>query len=203
MRSITGWNMESDRYRVWSENDGVRSAFWQWLLGGDSLGQDYCKILGLEIAPSAPTTVYRQGGRPTVEIHAVRPALRRTAEGSARTDVVIEITQQRWGYFDPKVQAKMDGVKPGSRTRLKKPDFIFRAGCTALVDSRTSEVRRVMQTPGTVADPDELNRVRRYLTGEGDIVGNAFDANLPESLSLGERRLRDEPFAFLHQLEEG
>jgi hypothetical protein len=35
------------------------------------------------------------------------------------------------------------------------------------------------------------------------MVGNAFDANLPDSISRSGRPGRDEPFAFLHQLEEG
>lgn len=199
---VQNWNLESSRYQVWKDMDGVRIALWQWLQSGDSYGRDYARLFGLELDnATTPTTVFRRGGVPTVEIHAVRPALRRNADGGVRTDLAIEITQARSGYFDPKKQTKMDQKKRGPRTLLPA-DFVFRAGCTVLIDPRTAEVRRVMRTPGTIANEDELKRVRGFLTGQGEMVGNAFDANLPESLFLRGRRLRQEPFAFLHQLEE-
>jgi hypothetical protein len=201
--AVQNWNLESDRYQVWKDMDRIRVALWQWLQSGDSYGRDYAQLFGLELDDaSTPATVFRRGG-PTVEIHAVRPTLRRTSDGSLRTDLVIEITQSRFGYFDPKVQERMDGRKPGAKGKLEQPDFIFRTGCTVLIDPRSAEVRRVIRTPGTIADNDELARVRRFLTGQGEMIGNAFDANLPESISRAGRPTREEPFAFLHQLEEG
>ena len=83
-----------------------------------------------------------------------------------------------------------------------KPDFIFRAGCTVLVDPRMAEVRRVIRTAGTIADTEELNRVRDFLTGRSGVVGNSFDAGFAESLADEYRSTRLEPFALLHQLEE-
>ena len=63
-------------------------------------------------------------------------------------------------------------------------------------------MRRVIRTPGTIADDDELDRVRRFLLGERRHRGNAFDAGLAPSLRRRDDDARDEPFALLHQLEE-
>jgi hypothetical protein len=194
------WNLESDRFKVWQDLDRVRAILWKWLREGDSLGRDYARLFGLVIEEGeAPPTVARgKDGGPAVEIHAVRPTMRRTASGMTSTDLVIEITQRRDGYFDERQQAKADTA--GDRGK-HKPDFRYRAGATILIDPTTREVRRVIRTPGTIADNDELDRVRRFLLSEGGGSGNAFDGGLALSLSDREPGAREEPFALLHQLE--
>ena len=52
-------------------------------------------------------------------------------------------------------------------------DFKYRAGCTLLIDPEEMQIRRVIRTPGTVADDDELDRMRRYLL-DGLTPPNAF-----------------------------
>ncbi len=197
------WNLESDRYEVWKAMDGLRGKLWGWLYDGDRYGHDYAELFGLVIDDAdAPPTVYRKDHRPTVEVHSVRPAVRRTVRGGSRTDLVVEITQRRRGYFDPKVQEEMDragNVMP----RNESGDFTYRAGCTVLIDPSTQEVRRVIRTPGTISDDHELERVRRFLCGEAGTSGNAFDAGLALSLRFGgDSAMRDEPFALLHQTED-
>jgi hypothetical protein len=196
------WNLESDRFEVWRALDGLREKLWFWLRDGDRYGHDYAKLFGLVIDDAeAPLTVYRKGGRPTVEIHAVRPAIRRTVNGSSRTDLVVEITQRRRGYFDPEEQRDKDSgdepIPPKDRG-----DFTYRAGCTVLIDPKSQEVRRVIRTIGTIADDRALERVRRFLSGESGTEGNAFDAGLALSLRDDQIALRDEPFALLHQNSE-
>jgi hypothetical protein len=71
-----------------------------------------------------------------------------------------------------------------------------------LIDPRTSRVRRVIRTPGTIANDHELERVRRFLVGDVDVVGNSFDAGLAESDATVDPRARAEPFALLHRMEE-
>ena len=198
------WNLESDRFKVWKAQDQLRWKFWRWLRDGDSYGQYYAQLFGLVIDDdTAPRTVYRNTeNEPTVEIHAVRPALRWTVNGGVRTDLVVEITQRRRGYFDPKDQCRMDQLE-SHMDRDEHGDFIYRAGATILIDPTTQAVRRVIRTPGTVADNDELGRVRRFLLGETEISGNAFDAGLTSSIRLASSSQRNEPFALLHQrLEE-
>ena len=94
----------------------------------------------------------------------------------------------------------MDSLPPGSP--LEEPDFKFRAGCTVLVDLRTAEIRRIIRTNGTIADRDALERVRKFMVGEFETAGNAFDAGLAGSLRLA-GKARNEPFALLHRMEEG
>jgi hypothetical protein len=191
------WNLESDRFQVWKELDRMRPALWQWLRGGDSFGRDYARLFGLVIDPAAaPATVSRRNnqpnGEPSVEVHAVRPAMRRGNQGMIKTDLVIEVTQRRDGYFDEAVQERMDA---GGGERVP-PDFIYRAGATIVIDPATREVRRVIRTPGTIADKRELDRVRSFYQGVHD-GGNAFDGGLGKSLRERQGD-RDEPFALLH-----
>jgi len=141
-----------------------------------------------------------------VEVHSVRPALRRTADGSVLTDLVVEVVQSRRGYFNPEEQHRRDDRNdPASREDVPG-DFVFRRGSTILIDPRRSEIRRVMSTRDTIAgDSDgknpELDRVRSFLTGGIPLAGNAFDAGLANSLRVSSSARR-EPFALVHQLEE-
>jgi len=202
---IRDWNLESDRREVWNNLDRSRVALWKWLRDGDSYGRDYANLFGLVIdEQEAPPTVYRstEYGGPSIEVHSVRPSLRRTVDGTVRTDLVIEITQRRRGYFNRAHQFEADDRAVPGAVEKRKKDFIFRSGCTVLIDPRTANVRRIIRTPGTIADNGELERVRRYLVGDNDVVGNAFDAGLARSLSQRSAAARDEPFAMLHQLEE-
>jgi hypothetical protein len=200
--AMQNWNLESNRHEVWKDLERVRKELWRWLRDADSMGRYYAQLFGLVIDDAAPPTVFRNEGGPTVEIHSVRPAIRRTLSGGTRTDLVIEITQRRRGYFDREVQKHLDGGTPVLSRDAPPHDFVFRAGCTILIDPVTAEVRRVIHTPGTIADDTELERVRRFLTGEAGGIGNAFDAGLAGSIDGGRRITRDEPFALLHQLEE-
>jgi hypothetical protein len=200
--AMGGWNLDSSRYEVWKRLAPARARLREWLRDGDGMGPRYASLFGLVAGPAAPPTVSRdRWGEPAVEVHAVRPALRRTLGGGARTDLVIEVTQRRFGYFEREVQAAVDR---GGRPPEDWPhDFVYRAGCTILVDPATAEVRRVIRTAAPVDDDDELERVRRFHAGEtGAAAGNAFDAGLPGSLGRLGAAHRDEPFALLHRVEE-
>lgn len=197
------WNLESDRFEVWKSMGKISAALHQWLReGGDSVGSDYARLFGLvihdeEAPPSVYRRTYEQGPEPTIEIHSVRPAIRRTPYGSPRTHLVVEITQRRRGYFDPE---KQKGIDSGNLS-VEEPDFKYRAGCTILIDPSTQEVRRIMTTSGDIADNERLERIRKFLVGEsGDIAGNAFDSGVAIPISAGDSAR--EPFAFLHALGE-
>jgi len=119
--------------------------------------------------------------------------------GGTRTDLVVEITQRRRGYFDPLQQMEMDAPGQSPIDCDLDGDFKYRAGCTILIAPDTQEVRRIIRTPGTVADDAELERVRKFRTGESGVTGNAFDAGLEASLAANTLTARNEPFAFLHE----
>lgn len=191
LKNIDNWNLESDRYKVWQLLRKLRIQVHGWLHDGDHVGKAYGELFGLVIYDSdAKPTVYRdKNNDPTLEIHSVRPALRHTIAGSYKTDIVIEVTQRRRGYFDPKVQEEKD--KPGA-IQDKRGDFTYRAGCTILIDAAKQTVRRVIRTPGDINSDTQLEKVRNYLLGKYGNTGNAFDAGIHSHHS-------DEPFAILHQ----
>lgn len=198
------WTLESDRFAVWKELEKLRATLWKWLREGDRYSREYARLFGLvTVDAEAQPSVYRSGDEPAVEVHSVRPALRRTLDGGLRTDLVMEVTQRRRGWFDPDEQTRRDA--PGN-TNLSGFDFIYRAGCTALVDPSTGTIRRVIRTRGTIADDRGLDRMRRYLTGQSSgsgeqsiagVVGDAYSAGIARSLSKPARVF--EPFALLHR----
>lgn len=199
-QSIEGWNLESDRFEVWKELNTVRLNLRRWLSSGEKHAKDYATLFGLIIDDAdAPPTVYRDmQNRPTIEVHSVRPAIRRTVAGEFRTDLVVEITQRRRGYFNPAEQKQMD-KKRNTIARGSDGDFKYRSGCTILIDPVKQMIRRVIRTAGNIADNTELERLRRFLVGEVDTGGNAFDAGLV--LSARDKSIVPpvEPFALLHQ----
>jgi hypothetical protein len=185
------WNLESDRYNTWEGVDNNAAALWGWLM---RRGRNLMPALGLVVDEPVPPTVFRSRStaQPAVEVHSVRTALRRSPRGATVTDLVVEITQRRRGYFDEKTQTQKDagGGEPSDRG-----DFRYRAGCTLLIDPVTMGVRRVIRTPGTVKDDVQLERVRRFLTEGGLEPDNAF--------WLARDALHaHEPFALLHQHSE-
>ena len=197
------WNLEKDRGAAWRNREFQRTRIWRWLRDAGGFGRDFARLLGLVTEDkAAPPTVSRSARTkgPALEIHAIRPAVRRTPSGQTTTDLVIEITQRRDGYFDPAEQKRADG--PRQKGRRAKPDFLYRAGVTLIVDPVERQLRRVIRTPGTIADDAELDRVRRFLLGEGGGSDNAFDGGMARSLRLRDADARVEPFALLHQMEE-
>ena len=155
---------------------------WTWL----------SRALGLVVeVGNLPTTIAaRRASRANIEVHSVRTAMKQGVLGWPEQHMVVVLTQWRAGYFD-KGQAADQGS--GNRAHGSDParDFKYRAGCTLLIDPEGMEIRRVIRTPGTVADEDELDRMRRYLL-DGLTPPNAFDG---VEKRFGETA---EPFAFLH-----
>lgn len=192
------WNLESDRFEVWKRLEPLRAKWWKWLEQGDHYKKHYSTLFGLVLDFGAAPTIYRDStGNPSVEVHAIRPTLRRTYRGSMFTAYIIEITQRRRGYFDKEEQIRKDKL-PWNKLSGERGDFTFRSGCTILIDPTTQEVLRVIRTAGDIANDTELDRVRRFKTGETAVNGNAFDSGLPLSLSITSDLLQNEPFALLH-----
>ena len=194
---VNKWDLHSDRLEVWKNMQRNRRALWRWLVRG--AGQKYARAFGIVVDAAEPRqTIYRnRSGEPTVEIHSVRTALRRGSRGSIETDLVVEITQRRRGYFD-RVEQDAAEAQPAAGSD-ERADFKFRAGCTIVIDTTKNVLRHIIRTSGAVNDDGELDRVRRYLTGEAGAETNAFDG--VRALSLRERPAgaRNEPFALLHR----
>jgi hypothetical protein len=185
------WNLESDRFLTWKGIDDNAAALWAWLVQGS--GRKFASAAGIVLESNRlPKTVFmskRDPSQVAVEVHSVRTALRRTARGSTVTDLVVEITQRRRGYFDKDEQEHKDERGTGS---ADSGDFRYRAGCTLLMDPVTMSVRRVIRTADTIADNEELERQRRFLVDGGLEPTNAY------ALATNALRTR-EPFALLHR----
>ena len=186
------WDLESDRYRTWEGVDINAAVLWSWLVKGK--GRKLAPAIGIVLdEDNPPPTVFRSQAsedRVAVEVHSVRTALRRSPRGGTATDLVVEITQRRRGYFSVEKQKLMDA--PGSSQPKGDGDFRYRAGCTLLINPTSMEVRRVIRTPGTIADNRQLERMRRFLTEGGIEPGNAFDFAQKAAHAR-------EPFALLHR----
>jgi len=190
------WDLGSDRFEVWKNMEESRAAVWRWLMYGK--GNEYLDALGLVTDKGTKPTVYRNKfGIPTVEVHSVRTALRRDARGQTLTDIVVEVTQRRRGYFDAQAQKDADArTKPFPVN--EDGDFKFRTGCTIIIDGARNAIRHIIRTPGKVDDDKELEFVRAFLTGESDGDVDSFDGQRQRSLQ-DRRKGFVEPFAMLHR----
>jgi hypothetical protein len=108
----------------------------------------------------------------------------------------VEIVQRRRGYLDPDLQAEVDHLSTDLPSNSAighhnyRPDFIFRGGCTLLIDGETGLVRYVIAKD--ILSEERLARRRKYESGDAvSGFGVTYD------------RLRDgpvrEPFAMLHR----
>ncbi len=188
------WTLDSDRYETWEGVSDNAAVLWSWLIKGR--GRKMAPAIGLVLDENnPPPTVFRSGPsrQVAVEVHSVRTAVRRSPRGAPTTDLVVEITQRRRGYFDADKQKKLD--EAGNNEPDDYDDFRYRAGCTLLINPRTMEVRRVIRTPGTIADNAQLERVRCFLTEGGLESGNAFDF-------AHKAMTAREPFALVHSTVE-
>lgn len=199
------WNLETNRYETWKGAERNALIMWRWLVADDR--KQLRKIIGIELdVAKVPMTVFasrrsKRNKQVAVEVHSVRTALRRTARGGTATDLVVEITQRRHGYFDIKAQEAMDkscvvcSDLASVQSQRDECDFIYRSGCTLLIDPGTMTVRRVIKTPGTIDDDVQLGRLRHFLQ-HGSAPADTF---APAQRSLGV----EEPFAMLHRHDEG
>ncbi len=184
------WTSERSREDTWRQVPRRAKAVREWLQS--DAGRPLLPALGL-VLDDAPATVFRtEAGIPAIEVRSVRTAVRRSPKGGATvSDLVVEITQRRRGYFDRSKQHEHDQGNGSENI----PDFVYQSGCTLLIDLANMQLRRVIRSPGTVADEAELERVRRFFIGGGLQPLNAF---APATAQISAR----EPFAMLHRNQE-
>lgn len=188
MERFSPWNLQSNRKLTWEGVEKNAALLWLWLM---DKGKAWMPVFGLVDEKTAVPTVFisKTTGKPAVEVHSVRTAIRRGYRGAQVNDLVVEITQRRRGYFDPQEQkAKDQSAKPVNGNC----NFKYRAGCTVLIDPVTMRVRRVIRTAGTVNDNEVLEQVRQFM---------AHSAGKPENAFFLARDAHDgsEPFAMLHK----
>jgi hypothetical protein len=188
---LTPAGLSMSRYDTWLDADRQAAMFHRWLMAEDWswLARALGLIVDVSSLPKTISASMRNPNRANVEIHSVRTAMKRGPLGFPEQHIVVVVTQWRAGFLDVGKQQAID-QQPGGWNALDR-DFKYRAGCTLLIEPDEMGIRRVIRTPGNVADEDELNRMRRYLL-DGLTPANAF---APIIERLGDAA---EPFALLH-----
>jgi hypothetical protein len=200
-KSFEALDLRQDRHELWKQMEANGFHIWRWLNQDNE--RNVVRTLGLVIEDfEAPRTVYRnRSGNPTLEVHSVRPIVLNMDDFGEQNFLVVEVLQRRRGYLDPQIQA----AKDASFMPLDEDDqgdFTYRAGCTFFINPENKEIHWVIRTAGTIANNDELERMRAYLTGDNLPCANEFAINDPKSLGLSTVHGRDEPFALLHDQPE-
>jgi hypothetical protein len=176
------------RFDAWLDADKQAAMFHSWLMDEDLSWLSVA--LGLIVDVNGlPMTIASRNKRANIEVHSVRTAMKQGALGWPERHVVVVLTQWRAGFFDTAKQKAKDQISDSANDSER--DFKYRAGCTLLIDPEKMQIRRVIRTPGTVADEDELDRMRDYLL-RGLTPPDAFAPVAARFAASAE------PFAFLH-----
>lgn len=190
------WGLNSDRELVFEKMNESRARLLRRLYPGATvrkrkpwkfgLRKDAADAAGITLSLKAPRTILRARGRPTLEVHSVRPTRRVGSSGNAINHLVIEITQWRQGFWDSEEQRRRDGA---TKCNTNAPsNFKFRGGCTLLVDLETRQVRYCISK--SILDERRLEAQRRFLSEPPGLSlwGTYFDEGA-------------EPFALLHRFQ--
>ncbi len=151
----------------------------------------------------APGSFFRdKNGKPTFEIHSIRPVRRIGPREQTLVQLVIEITQRRRGYYSEETQKKVDS----GQAPIARPDFIFRGGCTLILDPDCGGVRYCIYK--NILSQNRLAGMRAFLNGDdvpslratyfGDLPRAQYRA-IVSGIEGRQGRATYEPFALLHR----
>jgi hypothetical protein len=130
-------------------------------------------------------SINRKGSYPALEVHSARVARRTGPTGRQSRELLIELTQKRFGYFDAKVQADVDSGRLAVKPR---PDFVMRGGSTLVIDLTDGSLRYVIRK--RIDDDKRLARQREWQLSIRDFSLAAT--------YFGNQRM-SEPFALAHR----
>jgi len=173
-----------DRRSAFNSARYVQAKIHDWLFRDADLNEEVTRQFGIAIEQDAPKSISRKtdSAKPSISVQSFRPAKRVGPDGSANIDLVIELTQKRYGFLEKTDQDRYD------REGCSSGDFVFRGGCTLLLDSVTGEVRYCIAK--NILSDSRLERQREFEKQQGDTSLHAT--------YFGERNGR-EPFALLHR----
>lgn len=191
------WGLSSDRSKVYQQSETNKEKLQNALVKAEL--PEAVRALGMTSDLAGWGSLYPSktfAGLPTLEIHAVRPARRVLPNGEVRTDLVVVATERRRGYFSDERQHAIDQRK-GVPAGEEDYDFMFRGGCTMLVDLESGTIRYIVRKD--VLDEARLQAQRTYLLNglAPALQGMYFGARgrqQAEGLA--------EPFAFLHRVDD-
>ena len=190
---LRGWNLTTNRREIYEQQSYVAGKLHDWFRDlRNMLGEPswVAQATGLALFPNAPGSILRdKQGSPLFEVHAVRPTRRISPNGEAKLDAVIVVTQRRSGFLDERMQAEADAGRMPDHDERK--DFVFRGGCTLIVDLETGQPRYFIHK--SICSEDRLKRQREFVH-EG--LGTSLAALYT---SEGKHGAEHEPFALLHR----
>jgi hypothetical protein len=146
-----------------------------------SMVDKFEEITGLVLTPDRVPDGLKtaEGGVPIFEVHSARPARRAGPDGDTVQQIVITITQRRRLPIDE------------SRRISDENSFLFRGGCTVILDLDTLELQYAIRK--RITSSNRIKRQREFLQGS---VGASLRATY---FSDPLREKNAEPFAFLHR----
>jgi hypothetical protein len=191
------WGPDPDRKSTFERSKKNKIILHRWL--ARSPKEASVKALNLILDQDAPMSIYRKRGLPSLEIHSLYPAYRAGPGGKTRTDLVIEMTQRRRGYYNRRLQEEVD---KGEHERLPPPDFIFRGGVTMLINLETGRVRYVIHK--RINSDRRLEAQRRFLSRilAPSLRVTYFGDSRQNQYAGAGKEIPVEAFALLHRFDE-
>lgn len=146
---------------------------------------EFQRVTGITLAKSVPLQGIRldSDGIPSFEVHAVRPALRVSPDGSIMKQMIMIITQRR--------QVPLDTANPAS-----SETFDFRGGSTLVFDLDGEQPSLRYAVTRRIDNDERLEEIRRYRlsTGEEGLSLRETYFGRPD----GDGSEEAEPFSMLH-----
>lgn len=139
-----------------------------WFVTGDdgeaSTAGEWETLIGIKFTKPATGSICRnKWGWPAVEVHSARVARRTGATGRETRELFIEITQQRYGFFDEDDQRKAEA---DPRFAKDKHDFVMRGGSTLVIDLTDGSLRYAIRK--RIDDDRRLATLRRWFLSVRD-----------------------------------
>jgi hypothetical protein len=159
---VPDWGLVTNRRKIFEQTRTSQLTLLKWITAPEGREAARAAYLLLELGKNDPQGFFRvkdgpNRGMPKLEIHSVRPARRIGPDNQTATELVVEMTQLRRAYCDPDLQARVDK----GMADPPKPDFIFRGGCTLLVDPETARVKYAIYK--SILSENRLKRIRDFL----------------------------------------
>ena len=208
---VPDWGSTTDRRRIYECCKEAQGRLHKRILDSHESGHDM-PFLVFDDTKDRRAYYRSLQGKPAIEVHSVRPASRVGLDGRTKTDLVVEITQRRRGYYDRKKQEEQDKRE----ANWDPPDFILRGGCTLLIDPECGDVRYCIYKrigPGASSSfsdgDDRLELQRRFLSEcpDASVAAGFFDPRRTYFESVVEEEEKEtpmliEPFALVHRSYE-
>jgi len=189
LEKLNQWNLSASREQAFENARqlcGFLHTVYAKLRNWKNIDQ-FEEMSGLALSKDAPWSIHRskEDGLPKFEVHAVRPSRCVGPDGQLRQSLIVEITQKRFAFHEPRRQEQADHGELADNL-LERADFIFRGGSTMIYDLETAQLRYCIRK--NIRSEERLQRQREFLRHPDSATGAFMNA------ANG-----GEPFALLHQ----